>query len=706
MTKRSAWPLGLIPCLVVAVVSAAALAQHHAADTTLDQRVSLSELLRTIQFFNSGGFHCNLTTEDGYAPQADVAARACSAHHSDYAPQDWTIALTELLRLVQFFNSDGYHTQCNSEDGCAPGGGALHACDGTPTPSPSQRSALGMNISAPRHSADMPFVNLMHSTGGFIDIATWSLLMEDLDANGWPTEIDGPATVSLMGWAGELAPHFPAGNYILLYEGAGKLEVDGATEVIGSREVNGNTTRVLYNFTPGSEGLWLTLHETDPDNTGNHLRNIRFLLPGHEQDYATQIFNPRFLQAWQDYSVFRHVQSMQVWPFQQDLEEDPFSLLDVEWSDRALPGDFRWGLRWSHETAIALSNRLQSDIWITIPHTASEDYVEQLAQLVLAQLDPGLRVYLEYTNEPWNPMSATYVWLREQGLAEGLGTVAGMGDTTDETIIALRKYSQLAVQYTGIFDAAFAAAGREADLVLVYGGFENVYHYNEDEDGVENGNELGALYYPVAGRPAYTYFDAWGTTSYIAGGLGFEHQYVAMNWSVDELITYIQTGQQPATDTVVLPTIPGTDIKESTLAATLHGLEDMHAFAERYGMHHVVYEGGPHLVALQFGWNPERGEYALTDEEFERIDSLFSRAIEDERLEGIMTTLLEGARDAGVKTHVMFDSSELPGLSQWSKFGFLSHIFQDFSTSPKYRATQAWMQANPRWWSSLQREDL
>jgi hypothetical protein len=34
---------------------------------------------------------------------------SCAPHASDYNPQDWRINLSELLRVIQFFNSGGYH---------------------------------------------------------------------------------------------------------------------------------------------------------------------------------------------------------------------------------------------------------------------------------------------------------------------------------------------------------------------------------------------------------------------------------------------------------------------------------------------------------------------------------------------------------------------------------------------------------------------
>jgi len=92
----------------------------HAADQNADRRVSLSELLRGVQFFNSGGYRCaeNVNdTEDGFAPGA--GSTDCHPHSSDYAPQDWTVSLSELLRLIQIYNSAGY-THCpddETEDG-------------------------------------------------------------------------------------------------------------------------------------------------------------------------------------------------------------------------------------------------------------------------------------------------------------------------------------------------------------------------------------------------------------------------------------------------------------------------------------------------------------------------------------------------------------------------------------------------------------
>jgi len=99
-------------------------AGQHTMDTDGDWSMSLSELLRIIQFYSAGEFSCLVGMEDGYAP--GPGPRDCSPHAIDYRPQDWTVGITELLRAIQFYNSPvgAYHGECDTEDGFAPGAGS------------------------------------------------------------------------------------------------------------------------------------------------------------------------------------------------------------------------------------------------------------------------------------------------------------------------------------------------------------------------------------------------------------------------------------------------------------------------------------------------------------------------------------------------------------------------------------------------------
>jgi hypothetical protein len=95
------------------------------ADQNGDFVISLSELLRVIQFYNSLGLHCAdnpLDTEDGYVP-GPGANQSCVPYDTDYNPQDWVISLSELLRIIQFYNSLGYRycPEDGTEDDFCPG---------------------------------------------------------------------------------------------------------------------------------------------------------------------------------------------------------------------------------------------------------------------------------------------------------------------------------------------------------------------------------------------------------------------------------------------------------------------------------------------------------------------------------------------------------------------------------------------------------
>ena len=96
----------------------------HSADYDDNFSISLSELLRLIQFFSTGFISCDIPvtgSEDGFRPT--FGDTSCTPHNSDYGVnQDWAIDLTELLRAIQFYNAESYY-ECpddSTEDGYCP----------------------------------------------------------------------------------------------------------------------------------------------------------------------------------------------------------------------------------------------------------------------------------------------------------------------------------------------------------------------------------------------------------------------------------------------------------------------------------------------------------------------------------------------------------------------------------------------------------
>lgn len=95
----------------------------HNADADGDKLFSLSELLRVVQLYSAGAYGCVDVpgdTEDGFEPVLDKAdakgeVLPCLRHAADYQENgDFTISLTELLRMIQLFHF-GTYSYCPSQ---------------------------------------------------------------------------------------------------------------------------------------------------------------------------------------------------------------------------------------------------------------------------------------------------------------------------------------------------------------------------------------------------------------------------------------------------------------------------------------------------------------------------------------------------------------------------------------------------------------
>lgn len=129
--------------------------QHHGADTNRDWRISLLELTRIIELYNTRASGARTgcyavatgTSEDGFEPAPTRAAATVvtlSRYHSADMNRDGRISLSELTRVIELYNTrvngartGQYHIQSGTEDGYAPGAAAAaQASQSQSTPTP------------------------------------------------------------------------------------------------------------------------------------------------------------------------------------------------------------------------------------------------------------------------------------------------------------------------------------------------------------------------------------------------------------------------------------------------------------------------------------------------------------------------------------------------------------------------------------------
>ena len=110
----------------------------HDADTDLNSEISLGELLRVIELYNTrngtvrtGRYLLDAESVDGYGTDPETprgSANELERHHSADTDQDAEISLGELLRVIELYNyregtrrTGAYHVEAGTVDGFATG---------------------------------------------------------------------------------------------------------------------------------------------------------------------------------------------------------------------------------------------------------------------------------------------------------------------------------------------------------------------------------------------------------------------------------------------------------------------------------------------------------------------------------------------------------------------------------------------------------
>jgi len=226
-----------------------------------------------------------------------------------------------------------------------------------------------------------------------------------LDENGWPTRLPtelGSIGTLLMTDLPEEATSL-SGRYVMRFDGTGIVEVGGR-----ATNVRYGTNTVTFDFTPGDGGVDLRIQSTDRAGTGNYVRNITVMREDRVDLYAEgAVFNPDFLAIISGFDGLRFMEWMRT------------NYSDVSsWGERPLPSDYTFDWRGIPiELMIQLSQQIDADVWLTLPHKADDTYFRATAERVKSLIRPGQRVYVEYSNEVWNRSFQQARWADDQAQA-------------------------------------------------------------------------------------------------------------------------------------------------------------------------------------------------------------------------------------------------------------------------------------------------
>jgi Ca2+-binding RTX toxin-like protein len=318
--------------------------------------------------------------------------------------------------------------------------------EGTMSPDASINPSQGLNLGGQpsAYSDTFSALNLFKGADAWITFDAQGNEVRNavaVDSQGWMTDIPvingQPATVVVNVFYTQIVP---SGSYIVEWTGEGNLTTYTDYEVIGPNKIRVNYTA---DYSKGDNGLSLVINSTDPNNTGNYIRDIKV----YQEKYSDLVaygenFDPEWFQAVDDFRVLRT----------HDWQGTNFSTV-TDWTTNVESADqafwIRPGRGMPYELLVEMANETRSDLWINIPHLATDDYMKKAAEYVKANLDPDLRVFVEYTNEYWTTIFDQHPYLIQQG-AEKFG---------DVPFANAQAYGARASEMTKIFKDVFGADG-------------------------------------------------------------------------------------------------------------------------------------------------------------------------------------------------------------------------------------------------------
>lgn len=393
-----------------------------------------------------------------------------------------------------------------------------------------------------------------------------------VDANGWPTQDFGAVVMTA-------AQHIE-GTYKLSFDGEADVTALSSTATVQNLRYDATTNQTTADVVVEDDAGQLMLSFQD---TKDGARNIRLIRPGYEVDTIgdpRQTFTQPFLDLLEPFAVLRFMDFT-------STNNNPVA----EWDERTTPNDALQtrdeGGAW--EYVIELANETGKDIWVNVPHQASDGYVRQLAQLLKAELNPDIVVYIEYSNEVWNWQfdQATYNLNQAQADVESGNSALDDDGTDDENHLHWRRIAQRTAQISQIFGEVYGDAAINTQIRPVLAG------------------QVGWSPSWVPLKQQLDWLERnYGTPSDYLYGLA-----AAPYFNIPQ---ELRERDDLTVDTIL-------DALSDDIEALREGTANYHALARYHNLKSLTYEGGQHLngtesleAKLEAQFDPRMGELTTT----------------------------------------------------------------------------------------------
>lgn len=508
-------------------------------------------------------------------------------------------------------------------------------------------SIMGINTADIKEDTSaVQFINLFKSSIPFSETSPWGSGKDVVyDKNGWPTDLKGGQ--ALTKFLNRLpANTVPDGFYTVLYDGKGTIHYGNDASLVAHRE-----GMDIIEIKAGDDGILnasLAIKETDPED---YISNIRVLLPGgicegnpylrvndetecetgrylsFAVHHETLRYNPDYLNFIKDFQVIRFMNMSGMTRNPVEKWEDRHNMEEATWGGRE--GTYSRGA--PAEIMVDIANRVNADAWFSMPYQANDDYVRKFAELVSKQLKPGLKAYIEYSNEIWNPIFVHHDYAMNQGLKLKLDK--------DKNRAREKFHSYRSVQVFDIWEEVFGGTDR---LVRVMGAWTS------------NPRMSNAI---LNYRDAYKKTDALAIAPYFGATI----KEIQRAKNVDDIFKAINSKRS-----------------KKGFAASVRQMKQQAKVAEVFNLDLIAYEGGQHLV----DWNTRKAD--------DGNNELLYAANRDRRMGELYKKYLKEWEKAGGKMFVQFSAPRI--YSWYGSWGIKEYISQSRSEAPKYDAILSYME--------------